>query len=300
MLPSLKVLSRARPTDKQRLVELLQRRGEVVAVTGDGTNDAPALHYAHVGLSLGSGTRVAKEASDMTLLDDSFRSVSRAVMWGRSLYHNLQRFLYFQLVVNVTALLLVLGGAFVGTEMPLTVTQILWVNLIMDTFAAMALASLAPSREVMNEKPRSRTAFIIPRRMGLQILFAGFLFFAVMFVFLLYCEFHRTDGVDPRELTWFFTTFVMLQFWNLFNAKALGSQHLALRHLFWNRGLVLVLVLILLGQVLIVQFGGRMFRTVPLSFTEWAVIVGITSLVLWVPESIRLLRLKVKARKKSY
>ena len=300
VLPSLKVLSRARPTDKQRLVELLQRRGEVVAVTGDGTNDAPALHYAHVGLSLGSGTRVAKEASDMTLLDDSFRSVSRAVMWGRSLYHNLQRFLYFQLVVNVTALLLVLGGAFVGTEMPLTVTQILWVNLIMDTFAAMALASLAPSREVMNEKPRSRTAFIIPRRMGLQILFAGFLFFAVMFVFLLYCEFHRTDGVDPRELTWFFTTFVMLQFWNLFNAKALGSQHLALRHLFWNRGLVLVLVLILLGQVLIVQFGGRMFRTVPLSFTEWAVIVGITSLVLWVPESIRLLRLKVKARKKSY
>ena len=299
VLPSLKVLSRARPTDKQRLVELLQRRGEVVAVTGDGTNDAPALHYAHVGLSLGSGTRVAKEASDMTLLDDSFRSVSRAVMWGRSLYHNLQRFLYFQLVVNVTALLLVLGGAFVGTEMPLTVTQILWVNLIMDTFAAMALASLAPSREVMNEKPRSRTAFIIPRRMGLQILFAGFLFFAVMFVFLLYCEFHRTDGVDPRELTWFFTTFVMLQFWNLFNAKALGSQHLALRHLFWNRGMVLVLVLILLGQVLIVQFGGRMFRTVPLSFTEWAVIVGITSLVLWVPESIRLLRLKVKTRKKT-
>ena len=300
VLPGLKVLSRARPTDKQRLVELLQRRGEGVAVTGDGTNDAPALHYAHVGLSLGSGTRVAKEASDMTLLDDSFRSVSRAVMWGRSLYHNLQRFLYFQLVVNVTALLLVLGGAFVGTEMPLTVTQILWVNLIMDTFAAMALASLAPSREVMNEKPRSRTAFIIPRRMGLQILFAGFLFFAVMFVFLLYCEFHRTDGVDPRELTWFFTTFVMLQFWNLFNAKALGSQHLALRHLFWNRGMVLVLVLILLGQVLIVQFGGRMFRTVPLSFTEWAVIVGITSLVLWVPESIRLLRLKVGARKKSY
>ena len=299
VLPGLKVLSRARPTDKQRLVELLQRSGEVVAVTGDGTNDAPALHYAHVGLSLGSGTRVAKEASDMTLLDDSFRSVSRAVLWGRSLYHNLQRFLYFQLVVNVTALLLVLGGAFVGTEMPLTVTQILWVNLIMDTFAAMALASLAPSREVMNEKPRSRTAFIIPRRMGLQILFAGFLFFAVMFVFLLYCEFHRTDGVDPRELTWFFTTFVMLQFWNLFNAKALGSQHLALRHLFWNRGMVLVLVLILLGQVLIVQFGGRMFRTVPLSFTEWAVIVGITSLVLWVPESIRLLRLKVKARKKS-
>ena len=299
VLPGLKVLSRARPTDKQRLVELLQRRGEVVAVTGDGTNDAPALHYAHVGLSLGSGTRVAKEASDMTLLDDSFRSVSRAVMWGRSLYHNLQRFLYFQLVVNVTALLLVLGGAFVGTEMPLTVTQILWVNLIMDTFAAMALASLAPSREVMNEKPRSRTAFIIPRRMGLQILFAGFLFFAVMFVFLLYCEFHRTDGVDPRELTWFFTTFVMLQFWNLFNAKALGSQHLALRHLFWNRGMVLVLVLILLGQVLIVQFGGRMFRTVPLSFTEWAVIVGITSLVLWVPESIRLLRLKVKTRKKT-
>ena len=300
VLPGLKVLSRARPTDKQRLVELLQRRGEVVAVTGDGTNDAPALHYAHVGLSLGSGTRVAKEASDMTLLDDSFRSVSRAVLWGRSLYHNLQRFLYFQLVVNVTALLLVLGGAFVGTEMPLTVTQILWVNLIMDTFAAMALASLAPSREVMNEKPRSRTAFIIPRRMGLQILFAGFLFFAVMFVFLLYCEFHRTDGVDPRELTWFFTTFVMLQFWNLFNAKALGSQHPALRHLFWNRGMVLVLVLILLGQVLIVQFGGRMFRTVPLSFTEWAVIVGITSLVLWVPESIRLLRLKVKASKKSY
>ena len=292
VLKNLKVLSRARPSDKQRMVELLQRMNEVVAVTGDGTNDAPALNHAHVGLSLGSGTNVAKEASDMTLLDDSFRSLSRAVMWGRSLYKNLQRFLYFQLVVNVTALLLVLVGAFVDTEMPLTVTQILWVNLIMDTFAALALASLVPSRDVMNEPPRSRSAFIIPRRMGVQILLTGFLFFVVMFVFLLYCEFHRTGGIDIRELTWFFTTFVMLQFWNLFNAKALGSRHPALRHFFWNRGMVLVLVLILLGQILIVQYGGRMFRTVPLSWQEWAVIIGTTSLVLWIPEVYRKVRSK--------
>ena len=292
VLKELKVLSRARPSDKQRLVELLQQMGEVVAVTGDGTNDAPALNRAHVGLSLGSGTNVAKDASDMTLLDDSFRSVSRAVMWGRSLYKNLQRFLYFQLVVNVTALLLVLVGAFVGTEMPLTVTQILWVNLIMDTFAALALASLVPSRDVMNDPPRSRSAFIIPRSMGIQILWTGFLFFAVMFVFLLYCEFHRADGIDIRELTWFFTTFVMLQFWNLLNAKALGSRHPALRHFFWNRGMVLVLGLILLGQFLIVQFGGRMFRTVPLSWQEWGVIIAVTSLVLWVPETVRIIRSK--------
>lgn len=280
----IRVMSRARPTDKQRLVAMLQKRGEVVAVTGDGTNDAPALHYAHVGLSLGSGTSVAKEASDMTLLDDSFKSIANAVMWGRSLYRNLQRFLFFQLVVNVAALLLVLGGSVIGTEMPLTVTQILWVNLIMDTFAALALASLPPSHEVMKDKPRKASDFIINKSIGFGILFCGIVFFLVMFALLLYCERRGKGGVDVHELTMFFTTFVMIQFWNLFNAKALMSHHTAFRHFLKDKGMILVLVLVLVGQWIIVTFGGEMFRTTPLSLHEWLLIIGSTSVVLWVGE----------------
>ena len=280
----IRVMSRARPTDKQRLVAMLQKRGEVVAVTGDGTNDAPALHYAHVGLSLGSGTSVAKEASDMTLLDDSFKSIANAVMWGRSLYRNLQRFLFFQLVVNVAALLLVLGGSVIGTEMPLTVTQILWVNLIMDTFAALALASLPPSHEVMKEKPRKASDFIINKSVGFGILFCGIVFFLVMFALLVYCERRGKGGVDVHELTMFFTTFVMIQFWNLFNAKALMSHHTAFRHFLKDKGMILVLVLVLVGQWIIVTFGGEMFRTTPLSLHEWLLIIGSTSVVLWVGE----------------
>lgn len=280
----IRVMSRARPTDKQRLVAMLQKRGEVVAVTGDGTNDAPALHYAHVGLSLGSGTSVAKEASDMTLLDDSFKSIANAMMWGRSLYRNLQRFLFFQLVVNVAALLLVLGGSVIGTEMPLTVTQILWVNLIMDTFAALALASLPPSHEVMKEKPRKASDFIINKSIGFGILFCGIVFFLVMFALLVYCERRGKGGVDVHELTMFFTTFVMIQFWNLFNAKALMSHHTAFRHFLKDKGMILVLVLVLVGQWIIVTFGGEMFRTTPLSLHEWLLIIGSTSVVLWVGE----------------
>ena len=281
---NIRVMSRARPTDKQRLVAMLQKRGEVVAVTGDGTNDAPALHYAHVGLSLGSGTSVAKEASDMTLLDDSFKSIANAVMWGRSLYRNLQRFLFFQLVVNVAALLLVLGGSVIGTEMPLTVTQILWVNLIMDTFAALALASLPPSHEVMKDKPRKASDFIINKSIGFGILFCGIVFFLVMFALLVYCERRGKGGVDVHELTMFFTTFVMIQFWNLFNAKALMSHHTAFRHFLKDKGMILVLVLVLVGQWIIVTFGGEMFRTTPLSLHEWLLIIGSTSVVLWVGE----------------
>ena len=280
----IRVMSRARPTDKQRLVHMLQKRGEVVAVTGDGTNDAPALHYAHVGLSLGSGTSVAKEASDMTLLDDSFKSIANAVMWGRSLYRNIQRFLFFQLVVNVAALLLVLGGSVLGTDMPLTVTQILWINLIMDTFAALALASLPPSHEVMKDKPRKASDFIITKPIGRGILFCGIVFFLMMFAFLVYCERRGKGGVDTHELTWFFTTFVMIQFWNLFNAKALGSNHSAFRHFAQDKGMILVLAIILFGQWIIVTFGGEMFRTVPLSLSEWAIIIASTSVVLWAGE----------------
>ena len=293
----IRVMSRARPTDKQRLVAMLQKHGEVVAVTGDGTNDAPALHYAHVGLSLGSGTSVAKEASDMTLLDDSFKSIANAVMWGRSLYRNLQRFLFFQLVVNVAALLLVLGGSIIGTEMPLTVTQILWVNLIMDTFAALALASLPPSHEVMNDKPRKATDFIINKGMAFGILFCGIAFFIVMFAMLIYCERRGKGGVDVHELTVFFTTFVMIQFWNLFNAKSLGSNRTAFRHFLKDKGMILVLALVLVGQWLIVTLGGEMFRTVPLSLTEWLVIIGATSIILWVGEIWRAFKRLLAKRK---
>ena len=284
----LKVMSRARPTDKQRLVALLQRRGEVVAVTGDGTNDAPALNRAHVGLSLGSGTSVAKQASDITLIDDSFHSIAQAVMWGRSLYKNIQRFIFFQLIVNVTALLLVLFGSFVGTELPLTITQILWINLIMDTFAAMALASLPPSREVMQEKPRSKDAFIINKDMMRGIGVIGGLFFLGMFAMLWYFE--RIKGVDPQELTIFFCIFVMLQWWNLFNARTLGSHHSAFRRLWACRGFLLVLALVLVGQWLIVTYGGQMFRTEPLSLKLWLYIIIGTSPVLWIGEAWRKLR----------
>ena len=293
----IRVMSRARPTDKQRLVTMLQKRGEVVAVTGDGTNDAPALHYAHVGLSLGSGTSVAKEASDMTLLDDSFKSIANAVMWGRSLYRNLQRFLFFQLVVNVAALLLVLGGSVIGTEMPLTVTQILWVNIIMDTFAALALASLPPSHEVMKDKPRKASDFIINKSIGFGILFCGIVFFLVMFALLVYCERRGKGGVDVHELTMFFTTFVMIQFWNLFNAKALMSHHTAFRHFLKDKGMILVLVLVLVGQWIIVTFGGEMFRTTPLSLHEWLLIICSTSVVLWAGELWRTFKRMIAKRR---
>lgn len=292
------VMSRARPTDKQRLVQMLQKHGETVAVTGDGTNDAPALNYAHVGLSLGSGTNVAKEASDMTLLDDSFASIVNAVLWGRSLYRNIQRFLYFQLVVNVVALLLVIAGSLVGTEMPLTITQILWVNLIMDTFAALALASLSPSREVMKEKPRKQTDFILSKNIIRGIVTTGLGMFVVMFLFLLHCEGVMTfgweeytdKGIDIRELTWFFTTFVMLQLWNLFNAKAVNSHHSAFRRLYAEKGMLFIVACILLGQWMIVTFGGEMFRCVPMSWKEWAVIIIATSPVLWIGEIYRLVK----------
>lgn len=286
---SLKVMSRARPTDKQRLVQLLQKHGEVVAVTGDGTNDAPALNHAHVGLSLGSGTSVAKNASDITLIDDSFQSIVKAVMWGRSLYRNIQRFIFFQLIVNVTALLLVLGGSIIGTELPLTVTQILWVNLIMDTFAAMALASLPPSHEVMKDKPRNQNDFIINRKMAYGILTMGVLFFLVMLGMLIYCERCCSvhGAISVKALTIFFTAFVMIQWWNLFNAKTLGTSHSAFNELLKDPGLLLTLCIILAGQWLIVTFGGKMFRTEPLSAEEWLCIIAGTSVVLWIGEIIR-------------
>ena len=285
---ALKVMSRARPTDKQRLVNMLQKHGEVVAVTGDGTNDAPALNHAHVGLSLGSGTSVAKNASDMTLIDDSFSSIVKAVQWGRSLYRNIQRFIFFQLVVNVTALLLVLGGSMIGTELPLTITQMLWVNLIMDTFAAMALASLPPESEVMKEKPRKQTDFIINRHIAWAIGIVGLLFFGLMFGLLYYFE--RVAGVSAEELTVFFTIFVMLQWWNLFNAKSLGSRRSAFHKFLSDRGLLFVLFIILAGQWLIVEFGGKMFRTVPLDIETWLWIILGTSPVMIVGEILRRIR----------
>lgn len=281
----LRVMSRARPTDKQRLVNLLQKRGEVVAVTGDGTNDAPALNHAHVGLSLGSGTSVAKNASDMTLIDDSFGSIVRAVEWGRSLYKNIQRFIFFQLVVNVAALLLVLGGSLAGTELPLTITQILWVNLIMDTFAAMALASLPPSHEVMREKPRKQTDFIITKPIAWAICTVGVIFFAALLAMLVW--FVPECGDKLQGLTIFFTVFVMLQWWNLFNAKALGSNHSAFHGFLADKGLLLVLVIILAGQWIIVTFGGRMFRVEPLDLQTWLQIIVFTSPVMIIGELMR-------------
>ncbi|WP_294631969.1 calcium-translocating P-type ATPase, PMCA-type [uncultured Bacteroides sp.] len=285
----LKIMSRARPTDKQRLVQLLQRKGEVVAVTGDGTNDAPALNHAQVGLSMGTGTSVAKEASDITLLDDSFNSIGTAVMWGRSLYKNIQRFIVFQLTINFVALLIVLLGALVGTELPLTVTQMLWVNLIMDTFAALALASIPPSENVMKERPRSSNDFIISKAMRYHILGVGSVFLALL-MGILYGFHHADGGMTTERLTIFFTFFVMLQFWNLFNARVFGTTDSAFKGLSKSYGMELIIFAILVGQFLIVQFGGAVFRTTPLDLSTWIIIIASTSLVLWIGEAIRFIR----------
>ncbi len=274
----LKILSRARPMDKQRLVRLLQQRGEVVAVTGDGTNDAPALNFANVGLSMGSGTSVAKDASDITLLDDSFSSIVTAVMWGRSLYRNIQRFVLFQLTVNFVAIMVCLVGTLFDTDMPLTVVQILWVNIIMDTFAAMAMASLPPSEEVMQDRPRSRKAFIISREMAWTIFFGGMVMVGVL-LGMLFGWTASEEGLSDRALTLFFTTFVFFQFWNMFNAKAFATHHSTFRHLAGHREFFMILVLIAVGQFFIVEWGGEVFRTVALSAKDWALVVGGTALL---------------------
>ena len=301
----LKIIARARPMDKKRLVETLQANNEVVAVTGDGTNDAPALKAAHVGLSMGDGTSVAKEASDITIVDNSFSSIGRAVMWGRSLYQNIQRFILFQMTVNVAACFIVLAGAFMGTESPLTVTQMLWVNLIMDTFAAMALASLPPSASVMKEKPRSREAFIINRPMWRSIIGVGGLFFLVLLGILWIFEHYSVESMTeifsfipqtvdagnaaltPYELSMFFTIFVFLQFWNMFNARAFETGRSAF-HFKGASGFVMIAFAILLGQIAIVSVGGEFFNVTPLSLEDWLIIIGSTSLVLWVGELFRL------------
>lgn len=283
---SLKVLSRARPLDKQRLVRLLQQAGEVVAVTGDGTNDAPALNFAHVGLSMGSGTSVAKEASDITLLDDSFSSIATAVMWGRSLYRNIQRFVLFQLTINFAAIVICLVGAVFGTEMPLTVVQILWVNIIMDTFAAMAMASLPPSPEVMNDPPRPRDEFIVTPAMARTIFLCGSVMIGVLLGML------GGWGAEPtvRQLTLFFSTFVFMQFWNMFNAKGFETRRSVFASWKGCREFLLILAAVGLGQVLIVELGGAVFRTVPLSWREWGIVVGATSLLAFGGEAVRSLR----------
>ena len=307
----LRVISRARPLDKARLVNLLQQRGEVVAVTGDGTNDAPALKAAQVGLSMGDGTSVAKEASDITILDNSFSSIGKAVMWGRSLYLNIQRFILFQMTINVAACIIVLFGAFLGVQSPLTVTQMLWVNLIMDTFAALALASLPPSERVMSDKPRSRRANIISRTMADGIFGVGGLFVLLLFGFIQYFKneeitsltqfsvidyfahfFHFgsfQSGLSAYELSLFFSIFVMLQFWNMFNAKAYRTGKSAFAGIGNSKGFVMIALAIIVGQLLITTFGGAMFSVTPLKITDWLIIIGATSTVLWVGEALRMI-----------
>jgi len=311
-IPHLRVISRARPLDKARLVNLLQQRGEVVAVTGDGTNDAPALKAAQVGLSMGDGTSVAKEASDITILDNSFNSIGKAVMWGRSLYLNIQRFILFQMTINVAACIIVLFGAFLGVQSPLTVTQMLWVNLIMDTFAALALASLPPSQRVMNDPPRQRKANIITKEMARGIFGVGGLFVLLLLGFIQYfkneditslTQFSITDyfanffhfgsfenGLSAYELSLFFSIFVMLQFWNMFNAKAYRTGRSAFAEIGKSQGFIMIAAAIIIGQVVITTFGGAMFSVTPLLLTDWCLIIAATSSVLWIGELLRLIK----------
>ena len=311
-ITDLRVISRARPLDKARLVNLLQQKGEVVAVTGDGTNDAPALKAAQVGLSMGDGTSVAKEASDITILDNSFSSIGKAVMWGRSLYLNIQRFILFQMTINVAACIIVLIGAFLGVESPLTVTQMLWVNLIMDTFAALALASLPPSNRVMNDKPRARGANIITKPMTKGIFGVGGFFVVLLFGFIQYfkneditslTQFSITDyfshffhfgtpknRLSAYELSLFFSIFVFLQFWNMFNAKAYRTGKSTFYNIGKSQGFILIATVIVIGQVFITTFGGQMFNVTPLKLTDWAIIIGATSLVLWTGEILRAIK----------
>ncbi len=306
----LKIVSRARPMDKRRLVAALQRRGHVVAVTGDGTNDAPALKAAQVGLSMGDGTAVAKEASDITIIDNSFGSISKAVMWGRSLYKNIQRFILFQMTINIAACLIVLISSFLGTESPLTVTQMLWVNLIMDTFAALALASLPPDAHVMRERPRKPSDYIITPVMGRYMIMVGLAFVVFLFGLLQYFKYNditsltqislagmaadyfnftgEPQGLSPYELSLFFTVFVMMQFWNMFNAKAFATGRSAFYRLRDSTGFLITISAILFGQWAIVTFGGKMFGVTPLALLDWAITAGATSVVLWAGEILRI------------
>lgn len=296
---AIKIVARARPLDKQRLVKALQHNGEIVAVTGDGTNDAPALKAAHVGLAMGDGTAVAKEAGDITILDNSFTSIGKAVMWGRSLYKNIQRFILFQLTVNLVASLVVLAGAFIGLDSPITITQMLWVNLVMDTVAAVAFASLPPSNDVMKDKPRDRKAFIITKKMWRAIIVTGAVFFAILAGVLIYFEHSDFSsltalgswssvnvGLDPYKLSVFFTFFVLLNFWNMFNAEAFGSRHSAFILKGYGQFLV-ILACIFVGQIIVVTFGGGFFNVVPLSVNDWLILTAVTSLVAVSGEVIR-------------
>ena len=305
----IKIMSRARPTDKSRLVNLLQQQDEVVAVTGDGTNDAPALNAAQVGLSMGDGTSVAKEASDITIMDNSFTSINRAVMWGRSLYQNIQRFILFQLTVNLVACLIVLIGAFTGTQSPLTVTQMLWVNLIMDSFAALALASLPPTEAVMRNNPRHINDFIINRGMTRGIIGTGLVFVAVLFGLMQYFRhvdlplsefsvseyfsgyFDFSDGkITGYDLTLFFTFFVFIQFWNLFNAKSFESPSSGFSRLRQSKVFVATALVIVVGQYLIVTLGGKMFSVEPLSWTDWLILFVASSVVVWIGELLHFVK----------
>lgn len=298
----LKIIARARPLDKKRLVESLQRNNQVVAVTGDGTNDAPALKAAHVGLSMGDGTSVAKEASDITIIDNSFSSICRAVMWGRSLYQNIQRFLLFQLTVNVAACFIVLVGAFMGTESPLTVTQMLWVNLIMDTFGAMALASLPPSQSVMKDKPRDCKAFILTKPMMKDILGVGGFFFLLLVVFLyifqhteitqmtdlLHCKLGEANGLSPYEQTLLFSIFVWTHLWYMFNTRSFetGKSFFQLK---MSKEFFTIVAIIFIGQIVIVEVLYDFFNCTPMKLIDWVIIVVLSSLVLWARELWHLL-----------
>ncbi len=287
----IKIVSRATPDDKKRFVNLLQRANHVVAVTGDGINDAKALKSADVGLAMGSGTDLAQEASKMVIINDSFISIMNGVKWGRSLYQNIQRFILFQLTINVATLTIAMLGPFIGLEIPLTAVQLLWINLIMDTFGALALATEPPNPDVMKQKPRRPDAFIISKEMIKQIFIDATVFVIILLFYLFYTGLNNPSKLDPHDLmhkqSMFFTIFVLLNFWNLFNAKTFGMKKSVFKDFFINKGFVFIAITIFIGQILMIQFGGDFFRTIPISFNDWLIVLGLTSIVLWFGEGRR-------------
>ncbi len=276
------VIARCTPTNKLDILKWAKDKDYVCAMTGDGVNDSPSLNHADVGIAMGSGTSVAKEAADIILLDDAFPSIVTGVKWGRSLYKNIKNFLFFQLSINVSACLIAVFGPLVGVEMPFTVIQFLWINLVMDSLAAIALTSEPADERVLSEKPRDRRQFIIDKSLAKSIFGFG-IFVWILCTFVLWGMKH-TEFLSKIDLTVFFASYMVINLWNMFNARVIGKNKSVFSGLKSNYKFTGILLFILAVTILLVQFGGEVFQTHPLSWKTWLTIILVTSPVMIVRE----------------